>query len=31
MDDALASVEAAFANTTLAEILSEPTGSPPLC
>lgn len=31
MDDALASVEAAFASTTLAEILSEPTGSPPLC
>ena len=31
MDDAMASVEAAFRNTTLAEILSEPTGSPPLC
>jgi Rrf2 family transcriptional regulator, nitric oxide-sensitive transcriptional repressor len=31
MDDALASVEAAFANTTLAEVLAEPTGSPPLC
>lgn len=31
MDEALASVEAAFSNTTLAEILSEPTGSPPLC
>jgi Rrf2 family protein len=31
MDDALASVEAAFGTTTLAEILSEPTGSPPLC
>ena len=31
MDDALASVEAAFGTTTLAEVLSEPTGSPPLC
>lgn len=31
MDDALASVETAFQNTTLAEVLSEPTGSPPLC
>lgn len=31
MDDALASVEAAFAGTTLAEVLAEPTGSPPLC
>lgn len=31
MDDALASVEAAFAGTTLAEILAEPTSSPPLC
>jgi Rrf2 family transcriptional regulator, nitric oxide-sensitive transcriptional repressor len=31
MDDALASVEAAFQNTTLAEVLAEPTGSPPLC
>ena len=31
MDEALASVEAAFAKTTLAEVLSEPTGSPPLC
>ncbi len=31
MDDAMASVEAAFRNTTLAEILAEPTGSPPLC
>lgn len=31
MDDAMATVEAAFRNTTLAEILAEPTGSPPLC
>jgi Rrf2 family nitric oxide-sensitive transcriptional repressor len=31
MDDALASVEAVFAGTTLAEILAEPTDSPPLC
>jgi Rrf2 family protein len=31
MDNALATVEAAFAETTLAEILAEPTGSPPLC
>lgn len=31
MDDAMASVEAAFRNTTLAEVLAEPTGSPPLC
>jgi Rrf2 family protein len=31
MDDALASVEAAFASTTLAEILAEPTESVPLC
>jgi Rrf2 family protein len=31
MDDALASVEAAFANTTLAEVLAEPTDSVPLC
>ena len=31
MDDALASVEAAFRHTTLAEVLAEPTGSPPLC
>ena len=31
MDDALASVEAAFGRTTLAEILAEPTDSPPLC
>jgi Rrf2 family protein len=31
MDAALASVEAAFGKTTLAEVLSEPTNSPPLC
>lgn len=31
MDNALAAVEAAFAQTTLAEILAEPTDSPPLC
>ena len=31
MDDAMASVEAAFRKTTLAEVLAEPTGSPPLC
>jgi Rrf2 family transcriptional regulator, nitric oxide-sensitive transcriptional repressor len=31
LDDALATVEAAFAKTTLAEILAEPTHSPPLC
>jgi Rrf2 family protein len=31
LDNALASVEAAFRETTLAEILAEPTGSPPLC
>ncbi|MBY0525674.1 MAG: Rrf2 family transcriptional regulator [Gemmataceae bacterium] len=31
MDNALATVEAAFASTTLAEILAEPTDSPPLC
>lgn len=31
LDNALASVEQAFAQTTLAEILAEPTGSPPLC
>jgi Rrf2 family nitric oxide-sensitive transcriptional repressor len=31
LDNALASVEAAFAETTLAEVLAEPTGSPPLC
>jgi Rrf2 family protein len=31
IDDAMATVEAAFAGTTLAEILAEPTHSPPLC
>jgi Rrf2 family transcriptional regulator, nitric oxide-sensitive transcriptional repressor len=31
MDDALASIEAAFGKTTLAEVLAEPTHSPPLC
>lgn len=31
LDDALASVEAAFEQTTLAEILAEPTSSMPLC
>lgn len=31
MDKALASVEAAFRETTLAEILAEPTSSHPLC
>jgi Rrf2 family protein len=31
MDDALATVEAAFGSTTLAEVLAEPTRSPPLC
>lgn len=31
LDNALATVEAAFAQTTLAEVLAEPTGSPPLC
>jgi Rrf2 family protein len=31
MDDAIATVEAAFAGTTLAEVLAEPTHSPPLC
>jgi len=31
LDDALAMVEAAFAGTTLAEVLAEPTSSPPLC
>lgn len=31
LDAALASVEAAFAGTTLAEVLSEPTTSVPLC
>lgn len=31
LDNALATVEAAFEHTTLAEILAEPTGSVPLC
>lgn len=31
LDNALASVEEAFQKTTLAEILAEPTQSPPLC
>lgn len=31
MDSALAMVEAAFAKTTLAEVLAEPTSSHPLC
>lgn len=31
VDDALAAVEAAFANTTLAEVLAEPSSSVPLC
>ncbi|MBL8798975.1 MAG: Rrf2 family transcriptional regulator [Planctomycetia bacterium] len=31
MDNALATVEAAFSQTTLAEVLAEPTSSPPLC
>lgn len=31
MDDALELVEKAFGSSTLAEILDEPTGSPPLC
>jgi Rrf2 family protein len=31
LDDALASVEAAFRSTTLAEVLAEPTTSVPLC
>jgi Rrf2 family protein len=31
MDNALAMVESAFANTTLAEVLAEPTASHPLC
>src|SRR5579871_1765149 len=31
LDNAMASVEQAFAATTLAEILAEPTRSPPLC
>jgi Rrf2 family transcriptional regulator, nitric oxide-sensitive transcriptional repressor len=31
LDDALAAVERAFAGTTLAEVLAEPTASVPLC
>jgi Rrf2 family transcriptional regulator, nitric oxide-sensitive transcriptional repressor len=31
MDDALATIERAFGGTTLAEVLAEPTHSPPLC
>lgn len=31
LDDALATIEEAFAHTTLAEILAEPTTSVPLC
>lgn len=31
LDDAMATVEEAFANTTLAELLAEPTNSKPLC
>ena len=31
LDDAMATVEAAFAGTTLAEVLAEPTHSRPLC
>ena len=31
MDEAMATVETAFAGTTLAEVLNEPTHSPPLC
>jgi Rrf2 family transcriptional regulator, nitric oxide-sensitive transcriptional repressor len=31
MDNALAMVEAAFRQTTLAEVLAEPTNSHPLC
>lgn len=31
LDDALASVESAFAGTTLAEVLAEPSRSVPLC
>ena len=31
MDQALGMVEAAFRNTTLAEVLAEPSGSRPLC
>jgi DNA-binding IscR family transcriptional regulator len=31
MDNALATVEAAFRQTTLADVLAEPTASHPLC
>jgi Rrf2 family protein len=31
LDDALATIEDAFRKTTLAEVLAEPTKSPPLC
>jgi DNA-binding IscR family transcriptional regulator len=31
LDDALATIEAAFRQTTLAEVLAEPTSSKPLC
>jgi hypothetical protein len=31
LDDALATVESAFASTTLAEVLAEPSESVPLC
>ena len=31
LDNAYATVEDAFRGTTLAEVLAEPTGSPPLC
>ena len=31
LDDAMAEMEKAFRDTTLAEILAEPTDSPPLC
>lgn len=31
LDDALASVEKAFNQSTLAEIIDEPNDSPPLC
>ena len=31
LDDAMAQMEAAFARSTIAELLAEETGSPPLC
>ncbi|HEY3787784.1 MAG TPA: hypothetical protein VGL71_02965, partial [Urbifossiella sp.] len=31
LDDAIASVESAFRNSTLAEVLAEPSESVPLC